>query len=104
MKKIIIPMIALGCLCACDAPQDSAPKNPTYLCGNYEVEMTFLDDGNTMHAVIAGDAVDLSLAVSASGARYAGVLNDTPIVLWGKGDTWTMYVGPEETMVGCAVK
>ena len=57
-----------------------------------------------MHAIISGDAVDLALTQSASGAKYAGVLNDTNVVLWGKGDAWTMFLGPDETIIECSIK
>ena len=103
MKRIFSLLVLCGFLAACDNVQDSG-KNPTYICGNYEMEITFSDDGNTLHAVISGDAVDLSLSQSASGARYAGVLNDTSVILWNKGETWTMFVGSDETMIECFAK
>lgn len=103
MKKSVFLMLALGCLSACDDTESVIQKN-AYLCGNYDVEMTFSDDGATMHAIISGDAVDLALTQSASGAKYAGVLNDTNVVLWGKGDAWTMFLGPDETIIECSIK
>ena len=66
--------------------------------------MTFSEDGGVMHAVISGDVVDLKLTQSASGAKYAGVLNDTDVALWGKGDAWAMFVGDDEIMIECSVK
>ena len=103
MKKSVFLMLTLGCLSACDDTESVMQKN-TYLCGNYDVEMTFSDDGAIMHAIISGDAVDLALTQSASGAKYAGVLNDTNVVLWGKGDMWTLFVGPDETIIECSIK
>lgn len=88
---------------ACDKQQLVQAKT-AYVCGNYDVEFNFSDDGHTMYAIISGDAVDLSLAQSASGAKYTGTLNDTSVVLWGKGNVWTMFIGPEETVVECTVK
>lgn len=103
MKKSIIMVLAFGCLTACDS-KESIPQKNTYSCGNYDIEMSFSDDGATMHAVISGDAVDLSLTQSASGAKYTGILNDTTVVLWGKGDAWTLFVGPDETIIECSIK
>lgn len=103
MKKLIIPVLALGCLVACEN-KEKTTQIPSYICGAYDVEFTFTEDGNIMHAIIAGDAVDLTLAPSASGAKYTGVLNDTNIVLWGKGEALTMYIGPDETMIECSIK
>ena len=103
MKKIIVGVLGMFALAACDNA-DMPTAKPIYTCGNYDVEINIADDGNVLHAVISGDAVDLGLAVSASGARYTGVLNDTPIVLWNKGDLWTMFVGSEEIMIDCVIK
>ncbi len=103
MKKTISSIMLIGCLCACDKTE-FVVKEKQYLCGNYDVEMTFSDDGATMHAIISGDAVDLVLTQSASGAKYTGFVNDANVVLWGKGDMWTMFVGSDETMIECSIK
>lgn len=103
MKKSIIFMLVLGCLTACDGNETVSQKN-AYSCGNYNVEMEFSDDGAIMHAIISGDAVDLALTQSASGAKYSGFLNDTNVVLWGKGNAWTMFLGPDETIIECSIK
>ena len=103
MKTILCLFTICGILVACDNSTKINSK-PVYICGNYELEMTISEDGNTMHAIISGDAADLTLTQSASGAKYTGTINDTTVVMWGKGDTWTMFVGPEETMIECFVK
>ena len=103
MKRILSALVLCGLLSACDDASD-VPTVPSYVCGNYTLEMTFSEDGGVMHAVISGDAVDLKLTQSASGAKYVGVLNDTDVVLWGKGDAWAMFVGDDEIMIECSVK
>ena len=93
MKKLALSlMMALG-LVACDQA-DVATGGMT--CGNYTVEMEFADEGSVLHAVINGDAVTLHSVVSASGAKYAGVLNDVSVALWGKGDAWIMVLNDDE--------
>lgn len=94
MKCFIGLLLGCALMCGCDKKSDTDVL--TRQCGGYLVEMTFSDDGEKMHAVINGDAVDLQIAVSASGARYVGVLNDTDVTLWGKGDNWTMFLNDED--------
>lgn len=103
MKRILFTFMFVGALAACDKPEAIQNKN-VYECGNYTVEMNFSEDGNVLTAVIAGDSVDLNLTESASGAKYTGVLNDTNVVLWGKGDLWTMFVGDDEVAIECGIK
>ncbi len=62
-------------------------------CGPYSVEIGVGTDA--ISAVINGDTVKLPHIISASGARYAGTLNDTNVELWNKGDDWTLYVGTD---------
>jgi len=102
MKKYVFLMLGCVVLCGCDSKSDDS-NVVVRQCGNYNVEMTFADDGQSMHAVINGDAVDLNIAVSASGARYVGVLNDTDVTLWGKGNDWTMFLNDEDP-IECTVK
>lgn len=92
MKKIIFVMLAVMAA-ACETHDDSAMRRQ---CGAYSVGMEFCDDGDTLRADINGDTVDLHHTVAASGARYDGVLNDTAVTLWGKGDTWTLFLGQDE--------
>ena len=103
MKRILSALVLCGLLSACDDASD-VPTVPSYVCGNYTLEMTFSEDGGVMHAVISGDAVDLVLSPSASGAKYVGMWNSTNIILWGKGNLWTMFLGPDETMIECSIK
>lgn len=90
MKKVLLPVLMGLALVGC------AKNEEKVICGEYEVIMTFSDDGETMNAVINGDELALNHAISASGARYVGVLNDTVVTLWGKGNDWTMFLNDEE--------
>ena len=65
--------------------------------------MQFSDNGDTMRANINGDELELSNVVSASGAKYAGILNDTIVVLWNKGENWTLILD-DETIIDCVGK
>ncbi|MBP3316537.1 MAG: MliC family protein [Alphaproteobacteria bacterium] len=100
MKKAMMLASVIGMCAACDGTK----TNTQYLCGNYDLEMSMSDDGNVMNAVVSGDAVDLVLSPSASGAKYVGMWNSTNIILWGKGNLWTMFLGPDETMIECSIK
>jgi membrane-bound inhibitor of C-type lysozyme len=63
-------------------------------CGGYEI---VLDSGTeVLETTINGDAVTLNIAVSASGARYIGILNDQSVELWSKGENWTLYINDGE--------
>ncbi len=96
MKKFLIGMFVLAALGACDRAADDVLVRQ---CGGYRVEMTFADDGDTMNANINGDDMTLERVVSASGARYQGVLNDITVTLWGRGDEWSMFLNDEESFV-----
>ncbi len=90
MKKIFLPGFMLIALAACGDGKDA--DKVVRQCGDYVVEMDFSDDGETLGAVINGDAVTLGRVVAASGAKYDGVVNDTPVTRWSKGDAWTMIL------------
>lgn len=90
MKKIVLSCLMGLALVACEK------DNNTIVCGDYNVAMTFSDDGEKINAVINGDELELTHAISASGARYVGVLNDTTVELWAKGKEWTMFLNEEE--------
>lgn len=92
MKKLMIVMAVLG-LVGCSSSDDA---DVVRQCGAYTVEMEFSDDGSSLHATINGDGVDLTNVVAASGAKYDGVLNQVPVTLWSKGDSWIMILEDEE--------
>ena len=93
MKKIMIAVFGMLALGACD-------KNPGEMqCGAYRVSLTFADDVAT--AVINGDTVELTRAVSASGEKYSGVLNDTDVAIWGHAGEWVLLLNDDAPIV-CA--
>ena len=54
-------------------------------------------------ANINGDELELSNVVAASGAKFAGILNDTIVVLWNKGENWTLILD-DDTIIECESK
>lgn len=97
MKKFLLLVLILISAAACDRTDS---KVVVRQCGGYGVEMTFSEDGDTMNAVINGDALTLSREVAASGARYVGSLNDTSVTLWGQGQDWLMILD-EDIVIEC---
>ncbi len=87
MKKLMIPVgLVLALMFACDKSKSAMT------CGDYTIKMSFSDQGSQMSAIINGISTDFVLVESASGAKYDGVFQGQEISLWGKGDTWTMFV------------
>ena len=99
MKKLICMLLLVLPLVACNHDDG----NEHQICGGYDVEMSFSEDGDTMTANINGDELELSHVVSASGAKYAGILNDTIVVLWNQGENWTLILD-DDTIIDCASK
>ncbi|HNY25654.1 MAG TPA: MliC family protein [Alphaproteobacteria bacterium] len=87
MKKLLLCFITVLAVCGCDKSHDSLK------CGEYEVTVKL--QGDILTTVINGDAVDLKQGISASGVRYVGVLNDTNVVMWNKGEHWTLFLNDE---------
>ena len=94
MKKIFLVLLVCIAVVGCNKSDKDI-----IVCGDYEVKMTFAQDGDEMLAVINGDEVTLKLSPSASGARYIGVLNDTSVTLWSKGHDWTMFLNDEDAIL-----
>jgi membrane-bound inhibitor of C-type lysozyme len=90
MKKILFSLLVALVLAGCGDSSDNMIK-----CGAYEVETEAVDQDN-LRVVLNGDEVVLTRAVSASGARYEGVLNDITIALWNKGNDWTLFLNGED--------
>lgn len=88
MKKVLFPLLAVLAVSACGKSDDLMK------CGAYEVTVAL--NGEELTAVLNGDEVVLKQAVAASGVRYVGELNDTEVVLWNKGDDWTLYLADED--------
>ena len=99
MKKIFLILAVCAGMAACDRA-DKDNTNITRQCGDYTVEMAFDGAGEKMTAVINGDAVELVNSVSASGAKYDGMLNDTQVTLWGQGDNWIMILD-DDAVIEC---
>ena len=99
MRKLFVVLFSVLVIAACDRGDNSNIQQ----CGGYDVQIEISDEGETMHANINGDELDLSHVVSASGAKYAGILNDTVVVLWSKGDAWTMMLDDEQ-IIDCQAK
>lgn len=97
MKKIFFALFAIGCITACEKHTDA--NVISQICGGYDVEIKLSDTGDSINANINGDDVVLAHAISASGARFVGVLNDTPITMWNKGEMWTLFVGDDDVAV-----
>ncbi|MDE5615979.1 MAG: MliC family protein [Alphaproteobacteria bacterium] len=101
MKKVFLFAVICFALAACDAK--NASDVIVQQCGDYTVEITLSESGDRINAVLNGDAAELINAVSASGARFDGVLNDTPVTMWNKGDSWTMILD-EDMVYECVAK
>ncbi|MDR0726771.1 MAG: MliC family protein [Rickettsiales bacterium] len=91
MKKILFSLLSAFVLLGCSNSDD------VMKCGAYEVKTELVGE-DSLKAVLNGDEVMLKQTVSASGARYEGVLNDTTVVLWNKGHDWTLFLNDEEPM------
>jgi len=102
MKKIFVFAFVCASLAAC-GKDDSKPDVILQQCGDYSVEITLSPNGDTINAVLNGDGVELVNSVSASGAKFDGVLNDTPVTLWNKGADWTMILD-NDTVIECVAK
>ena len=70
--------------------------NNTLVCDKYTVEIKKSDSADILDIVINDDAAILNHVVSASGARYSGILNDTNVELWDKGRNWTLTLNDEQ--------
>lgn len=99
MKKFLVLFACAGLLTACGHDDGTEHQK----CGGYDVDMQFSDNGDTMVANINGDELELSNVVSASGAKFAGILNDTIVVLWNKGENWTLILD-DDTIIECESK
>lgn len=102
MKKVLLFVFCAAMICACDKKNEDASVIVRQ-CGDYTVEIEFSDNGDKINANINGDAVELANVVAASGAKFDGVLNDTDVTLWNKGDDWTMLID-QDMVISCIAK
>ena len=101
MKKVYLISVICASLAACDGEKKS--DGIVQQCGDYTVEITLDETGDKINAVLNGDAVELTNVVAASGAKFDGVLNDTAVTLWNKGEMWTMILD-DDMIVECVAK
>lgn len=97
MKRFMLMFLMAMTLVACNK------KDSTIVCGDYDVTINMAADGETITAVINGDEMTLQHAISASGARYVGELNDTVVTLWNQGTEWTLFFN-EDVPISCTIK
>ena len=97
MKRMLYGAVLCMALAACES------ENNVIVCGGYEVALNMSSDGEMLTAVINGDTMTLNHAISASGARYVGELNDTVVTLWNQGHDWTMFLN-DDAPIECTVK
>lgn len=97
MKKLMLVGVLCTVLTAC------GKNESTLVCGGYDVNISLSDDGETLTALINGDEMTLTHAISASGARYVGELNDTIVTLWNQGTDWTMFLN-DGAPIECSAK
>lgn len=87
MKKLFVCFFAIAILSACD-------KSDNVLqCGDYEITKEL--QGDSLSIIINSDPVVLKQTKSTDGVRYAGVLNDTDVVLWNHDKHWTLFLNDE---------
>ena len=102
MKKVLLLMICAVSVCACKNKSDDSSLI-VRRCGDYMVQMHVSEDGEKMAVRINGDDVILQNVVSASGAKYDGVLNDTNVTMWGKGGDWILMLD-DDMIIECSTE
>ena len=91
MKKLILFALLSVVVCGCDAEKTGVSVR----CGNYNVHMDIAEDGTSLRALIDGKPFDFILTKSASGAKFAGLVNSNDVTFWNKGDIWTMFINED---------
>lgn len=76
------------------APADATATTDTFhwQCGEVGVASTYIDDAESVTLVFSGRELELPIAVSASGARYADTAGNE---FWTKGDSGTLTLAAE---------
>lgn len=72
-------------------------------CSGNDVVINMSEDGERLSTVINGENVDFNIAISASGVRYVGQNKGLDMVLWNKGEDWTLYFD-ENAPIACVSK
>ncbi len=92
IKKMFLTIITAAVLLGCE----SKKADNLLICGDYEVQYELNNENETVSIDITGDKAVLQLAMSASGARYVGIINDIEIEFWNKGNDWILFVGQND--------
>lgn len=90
MKKICFVLFGLLIFAGCSKDDNNI------VCEKYTIQINPTENTDVLDIIINDDPVILTHAVSASGARYVGNLNDTTVELWNKGRDWTLTLNDEE--------
>lgn len=77
---------------AAPAPAEASGDTFHWQCGEVGVASTYLDDAERVTLAFSGRELELPIAVSASGARYA---DDAGNEFWTKGDSGTLTLAAE---------
>lgn len=101
LRSSSLLLLALLAGCAQPVPR-TTPATPApgpvdgpeiaFRCGDTTVQTRFGQDAMTL--TLDGRTLTLTQAISASGARYAGLGPDGPVEFWNKGREATLTVGP----------
>lgn len=91
MKKIVLFLFMSVVLCGCG----DSDHGISVVCGNYDVNIKLGSDGTHLSALINNKPFDFILGISASGAKYNGIVNGNTVSLWNKGESWTMFVNED---------
>jgi len=97
MKKIkyIVSCALCIVLVACSEKSLSTAE---LRCGDMDISVTVFK--NKIDAVVNGVKFNMPNVVSASGARYEGIMTDgSKIILWNKGEDWMMI--SEDNAIAC---
>ena len=86
-KTLLFLMISIG-LVSCD------DSNELMKCGDFEIFASVEQD--FLLAIINGDKAVLDKTASSSGVRYAGVLNDTAVIMWNQGQKWSLILNNDD--------
>ena len=91
MKKIVLVLFMFVVLCGCG----DSDQGISVVCGNYDVNIKLGSDGTHLSVLINNKHFDFMQGVSASGAKYDGIVNGNNVSLWNKGESWTMFVNED---------
>jgi membrane-bound inhibitor of C-type lysozyme len=94
MRKLLICGLCVAALAACDKKEQPIGE-AAIKCGDLNVAIKTYSD--RIDATINEQTISMSQVVSASGAKYQS--DDKQLILWNKGESWTMLAGKEEEAI-----